>query len=278
MPDTASRDRAAAEQLKNEGNVLFSKGKYGAALERYTEAITMSPGWPVPWLNRALCHKKRGDWQKVMDDCHKALLLDSHSLKANYFLGQAHKEQGEHERAIALFLKALEYGREEEDATKDAIWRELAFSKYTLWQEQSKQRTAEHAVLKDRLRGLLLKEHAFKGDGMVRGQSSLDEAAQKELAALDQLFAEVEAKRKPVELGSPYVCPLTMECFREPAVTPSGLSYERSSLREHLKKVGQFDPVTRKPMRESDMYSNHSLRSATRQYLDDNPWAWGDIC
>ena len=39
------------------------------------------------------------------------------------------------------------------------------------------------------------------------------------------------------EPASPFVCRLTMDVFREPVVSPSGLSYERSALLEHLAKV-----------------------------------------
>lgn len=33
------------------------------------------------------------------------------------------------------------------------------------------------------------------------------------------------------------MCPLTMEVFRDPVITPAGHSYERKSLLEHLEKV-----------------------------------------
>lgn len=68
------------------------------------------------------------------------------------------------------------------------------------------------------------------------------------------------------------------QVFREPVVTPSGLSYEQSALQEHLSKVGKFDPVTRKAMTASDIIPNLALRAATECYLDANPWAWKDVC
>jgi STIP1 family protein 1 len=68
-----------------------------------------------------------------------------------------------------------------------------------------------------------------------------------------------------------------MQVFREPVITPSGCSYERSALLEHLSKVGKFDPITRQPMSESDVTLNVGLRNATQQYLDEHPWAWGEV-
>ena len=39
------------------------------------------------------------------------------------------------------------------------------------------------------------------------------------------------------EFSNAFACRLTLEPFREPATTPSGLSYERSALLNHLKSV-----------------------------------------
>ena len=56
--------------------------------------------------------------------------------------------------------------------------------------------------------------------------------------------------------------------------TPSGITYERASLREHLQKVGAFDPVTRAPLRLEQAVPNIALRETIREYLDEHPWAY----
>jgi hypothetical protein len=38
---------------------------------------------------------------------------------------------------------------------------------------------------------------------------------------------------------------LLLQVFRDPVITPSGFSYERSALLEHLSRVGKFDPISR---------------------------------
>uniref|UniRef100_M1BSL0 RING-type E3 ubiquitin transferase n=1 Tax=Solanum tuberosum TaxID=4113 RepID=M1BSL0_SOLTU len=48
-----------AEQLKQDGNHYFQKNRFGAAIDAYTEAITLCPNVPIYWTNRALCHRKR---------------------------------------------------------------------------------------------------------------------------------------------------------------------------------------------------------------------------
>ncbi len=60
------------------------------------------------------------------------------------------------------------------------------------------------------------------------------------------------------------------------AVTPSGHSYERAALLEHLAKVGSFDPISRVQMTESDVRPNLQLRAATQSYLDSHAYAWSE--
>eukprot|EP00879_Flechtneria_rotunda_P003088 GHRR01003309.1.p1 GENE.GHRR01003309.1~~GHRR01003309.1.p1 ORF type:complete len:326 (+),score=122.01 GHRR01003309.1:282-1259(+) len=92
----------------------------------------------------------------------------------------------------------------------------------------------------------------------------------------EQLLARAAYLDMKQEVPSHLTCPLTMEVFREPVITPAGFSYERSALLEHLAKLGKFDPISRTPMRESDVIPNIGLRNATLHYLDEHPWAWGE--
>ena len=109
----------------------------------------------------------------------------------------------------------------------------------------------------------------------MSGDSDLDQ----DLAHLRGLFQgeysnKVNSKVPLREPPSWCICQLTLEVFHDPVTTPSGISYEKSVLLDHLKKVGSFDPVTRVPMTANDIRQNHQLRSAIEHYLDENPWAW----
>nr|GFA37472.1 E3 ubiquitin-protein ligase CHIP-like [Tanacetum cinerariifolium] len=73
--------KVQAEQLKEDGNLYFKKNRLGAAIDAYTEAITLCPKVAIYWTNRALCHRKRNDWVRVEEDCRKAVQLDHNSVK-----------------------------------------------------------------------------------------------------------------------------------------------------------------------------------------------------
>ncbi|KAK2996171.1 hypothetical protein RJ639_029478 [Escallonia herrerae] len=72
-----------AEQLRQDGNNYFKKDRFGAAIDAYTEAITLCPTVAVYWSNRALCHLRRNEWTKVEEDCRRAIQLDHSSVKVS---------------------------------------------------------------------------------------------------------------------------------------------------------------------------------------------------
>ncbi|KAK2971409.1 hypothetical protein RJ640_025359 [Escallonia rubra] len=115
MAPTAESNRQA-EQLRQDGNNYFNKDRFGAAIDAYTEAytltnsficfqssvlvhgyrlnfelmfvfywifqaITLCPTVAVYWSNRALCHIRRNEWTKVEEDCRRAIQLDHNSFK-----------------------------------------------------------------------------------------------------------------------------------------------------------------------------------------------------
>lgn len=65
-----------------------------------------------------------------------------------------------------------------------------------------------------------------------------------------------------------------MEIMLDPVTTPDGITYEKGALVEHLRKVGRFDPVTRRDITEGQLVPNLGLKEAITHYLDGHPWAY----
>ncbi len=77
-------------------------------------------------------------------------------------------------------------------------------------------------------------------------------------------------------MPSAFTCPLTLEPFRDPVITPAGHSYERTALLDHLGR-SDTDPIARTVrVRQQDLIPNLNLRNAVQAYLDEHPYAWGD--
>ena len=278
---------AAAEAAKVEGNRLFQLGKFAAAADVYTEAVLAAPTWAVPLVNRALCHKRRGDWARVGDDADAALRLEPSNVKAKYLVGLAALERGDAPGAALLLSKALELARESGgvSSVEHDIWLALCRAKYDAWRGGAARRAAERDALAAHLEALLLQQAgerpAAEGaralaaedsrvdaaptsevaqdggaaqaqdapppadgghvpDAATRAAAAAELAAApvaERLAALRRVFAAAAAADCAAEAPPELCCPLTLDVFRDAVIGPSGHSYERSALLEHLAKV-----------------------------------------
>ncbi|KAE9460817.1 hypothetical protein C3L33_07246, partial [Rhododendron williamsianum] len=176
-----------AERLRRDGNIYFKKDRFGAAIDAYTEAITLCPNVPVYWTNRALCHRKRNDWTKVEEDCRRAIQLDHSSFKvrvldspkfcksdfnklyeeattrkplieAHYMLGLALQQRHEYADGIKELERALDLGRgaNPQSYIVEEIWQEVAKAKYQEWEHESNKRSWELQTLNFDFRHLSL--------------------------------------------------------------------------------------------------------------------------
>lgn len=265
-----------AEQLRQNGNTYFTKGRLGAAIDAYTEAITLCPNVPVYWTNRALCHRKRNEWTRVEEDCRRALQLDHHSVKAHYMLGLALLQKKNFGEGVKELERALDLGRgaNPKGYMVEEIWQELARAKYLEWEHESTKRSWELQTLKQACDAALKEKHnldAPETEGFV------DETAvsmSDQLKALNLVFKKAAEDDTPTEVPSYLCCNITLDIFRDPVITPCGVTYERAVILDHLQKVGKFDPVTREPLHQSQLVPNLAIKEAVRAYLESHGWAY----
>lgn len=91
-PATKSAKHEKVEVIKASGNEFLENEKYIQAIRKYTEAIQLMPNNSVLYLNRATALMRRkylGDCYEALRDCHRALNLDSHYVKAHFRLARA---------------------------------------------------------------------------------------------------------------------------------------------------------------------------------------------
>merc|ERR1712223_1393799 len=70
-----------ADQKKEEGNQLYLSKNYREALQRYNEAISLCPGCPAFYGNRAACHMMLGQFVQALEDARTSVQLDPHFVK-----------------------------------------------------------------------------------------------------------------------------------------------------------------------------------------------------
>ncbi|CAN4098603.1 unnamed protein product [Withania somnifera] len=265
-----------AEQLKQDGNNYFQKNRFGAAIDAYTEAITLCPNVPIYWTNRALCHRRRNDWKRVEEDCRKAIQLDNNSVKAHYYLGLAFLQKEQYGEGVRELEKAIDLGRGADPGRYivEEIWEELAKAKYKEWEHESTRRSCELHTLKETCESALKRKHVLDSSRIEGLKDENTTSLLKQLEGVGKVFMKAAADDTPTEVPDYLCCKITLDIFRDPVITPSGFTYERAVILDHLQKVGKFDPITRAPLFAFQLVPNLAIKEAVRAFLDRHGWAY----
>jgi len=264
-----------AEHSKHQGNLLFQKQKYAAACELYTEAILQSEQkWHVPYLNRAMANEKRLRWKEAKEDLEKCLKLDHDNVKATYHLGVCvcmlpEEIEDNYKKGAEILEKSLFLAREYDESQVDLIWRSLAKSKYMEHCEKAKERRKVYESLEAKL----------SHPGFVP-------LTEDDARVLRERVNEAKEKDERKQAPDAFCCPLSLEMYREPVVSPSGNSYERSAIEQYIKqqheKYGREKKVA-DPLQPDcsitldSLHPNIALRNIVREYLREHPSSWGEI-
>lgn len=90
---------------------------------------------------------------------------------------------------------------------------------------------------------------------------------------LNSLFAEIDDRRKKREVPDFLCGKISFDILRDPVITPSGITYERRDIEEHIQRVGHFDPVTRVTLTQDQLVPNFALKDVVDAFVADNAWA-----
>jgi len=216
--------------------------------------------------NRAQCHKKKGAWEQVLSDCAVALQLDNVSIKAYYLSGAAMVQQGNFAEGITRLDRALQLCKERTVSYKDDIRRAMLAARKQQWEAGSGGSIAALEECERALPALISAGYAQHAGGSALEAQVLQGTA--------EALSRLRAVRAPSRVPDYLCCKISMELMLDPVVTPSGVSYERSYLVNHLQKVGAFDPVSREPLGLHQLHPNLALKEAVELYLEERPWAY----
>lgn len=75
---------------------------------------------------------------------------------------------------------------------------------------------------------------------------------------------------QPVEPPQEFVCALTMDVMTDPVVSRYGQNFERTAILQWLARGNATCPMTRQPLKVSDLVSNHQLRARIRRWQIEN--------
>ncbi|XP_020390122.1 E3 ubiquitin-protein ligase CHIP isoform X2 [Rhincodon typus] len=275
-----------AQELKEQGNRLFLSRKYQEAAASYSKAINRNPSVAVYYTNRALCYVKMQQFDKAVADCKHALELDSQSVKAHFFLGQCQLEMENYDEAIGNLQRAYNLAKEQRLNFGDDIPSALRMAKKKRWNSIEDKRIQQENDLHDYLTKLILSEKEREVEQCKRKhyEENLDDSRtrmeiakiearhDKYMNEMDDLFSQVDEKRKKRDIPD-YLCgKISFELMREPCITPSGITYDRKDIEEHLQRVGHFDPVTRSPLTQEQLIPNLAMKEVIDAFISENGW------
>lgn len=101
----------------------------------------------------------------------------------------------------------------------------------------------------------------------------ISKKAEEYLMELNHMFAKLDERRRKREVPD-YLCgKISFDILREPVVTPSGITYDKKDIEEHLQRVGHFDPITRTRLTSDLLVPNLAIKEVVGAFLEENEWA-----
>jgi len=263
----------SATDCKNAGNRLCSLNRYEEALYHYAKAIQKRPDVAIYYSNKALCHLKLLEWSAAIQDCRYALELDPNLIKAHYFLGQALAEIGNYEDSLRHLQRANELAKEKKLNFGDDIACQIRSVKRRRWNKIESEQAKLEEELKDYLVELIQKDRNEKKSEPTTSGDMFQKRCDTYIEKLENIFDNLKLQRKRRDVPD-YLCgKISFEIMRDPVITPSGVTYDRHDIEEHLRRVGHFDPITRQPLTADQLISNLAMKDVVDAYLNENEWA-----
>ncbi|KAL0278666.1 UNVERIFIED_CONTAM: hypothetical protein PYX00_000420 [Menopon gallinae] len=280
---TYSTANLTDSELKDQGNRLFGLRKYEDAVNCYTKAIIKNPNVAIYFTNRALCHLKMKRWDATCVDCRRALDMDSGLVKGHFFLGQALLELENYDEAIKHLQRANDLAKEQKLNFGDDIASHLRAARKKRWNVQEEKRIVQEIELQSYINRLIredtenqIRKLQLECTNEAELQEKILECERRcdnNTTELNTLFAKVDERRRKRDVPDFLCGKISFEILREPVITPSGITYERKDIEEHLQRVGHFDPVTRVKLTQDQLIPNFAMKEVVDGFLQENEWA-----
>ncbi|XP_077979782.1 E3 ubiquitin-protein ligase CHIP-like isoform X2 [Glandiceps talaboti] len=239
-----------------------------------------NPNMPTFYTNRSLCYLKLQQWELATQDCKHAVEMDSTLVKGHFFLGQALVETGNYDEAMASLKRAYDLAREQKLNFGDDIASALRSAKKKRWLHLEEKRIQQEIELQAHLNKLMIEDKNRRiedvekscSDEQKENVQKIEDEYENHLKELNALFSAVDDRRRKREVPD-YLCgKISFELMREPVITPSGITYDRKDIEEHLQRVGHFDPVTRTDLTQDQLIPNLAMKEVIDNFITENEW------
>ncbi|ETB60446.1 hypothetical protein YYC_02729 [Plasmodium yoelii 17X] len=255
-----------AEKYKVLGNQSYKLGYFESAIDYYTKAIQYDNTNHVYFTNRALCYKKQKLWKLANIDARQALNLEEESVKAHFILGLTLLHLNSLEEGLKKLTKAKTLSSYLKDSNESEINRYILQAKKLIYLRDEQTKQLKYAELQS---FFIEKINLLNQMGYITNEEKFLRTEQTE-----DLFKEILGTFQKKQIPDYLCCKISMCLMNEPVITPSGMTYDKIFLYEHVKHNGSFDPVSREQFSIREVIPNYAIKEATDNFLKTNPWAF----
>jgi STIP1 family protein 1 len=222
-----------------------------------------------------------GLFQEAIWDCDECLSLDPNNAKAKFRMAEAQYAIGDFQTALDNAQSAYQLWTIQDLKTLEAITELIGRCRKARWEQQERVNRRQISDLEREVLDLMQgrKEDLQRLGPEMCGMNPMDWETR--LAEMDRQRGEMlslfEATRMESEKKRPpppdwALCPITLCVMTDPWMTPSGRSFDKLNLLQHVKNHNTC-PISREPMTVKDIRPNIQLREACEEYLKNNGWA-----
>lgn len=278
--DSAKYKNFSDKELKDQGNKQFAARNFDGAIDSYTLAIIKNSNVPHYYTNRALCYLNQKRWSQAVQDARQALEKDPNLVKGHFYLGKALLERESLDEAIKHLHRANDLAKEQKLNFGDDIAVQLRIARKKRWNIQEEKRIQQEIELQTCLTRLIVEDRDRKIEELRNTGEDVDVLVEKvevetdrNMDELHSVFAKVDERRQKRDVPD-YMCgKISFEILKDPVITPSGITYDRKDIEEHLTRVGHFDPVTRTKLTQDLLIPNYAMKEVVDDFITNNEWA-----
>jgi len=279
-PNGAHLKNLSDKECKDMGSKFFGVRNIEGAIEAYSMAILKNGSVPHYYTNRALCYLNQKRWASAIQDARRALERDPNLVKGHFYLGKALLEKDSLDESIKHLQRANDLAREQKQNFGDDIAVQLRIARKKRWNLQEEKRVQQEIELQSYLNRLILEDKDRKAEDLRNTGEDVDVLVEKvemeadrHVTEVNAMFAKVDERRQKRDVPDFLCGKISFEILKDPVITPSGITYDRKDIEEHLQRVGHFDPVTRTKLTQDQLVPNYAMKEVVDVFLQENEWA-----